>query len=74
MSSVQGINDGRLEGFRLKEKNNSMTRHLHLFKPSVRSVRAVPREHAGLVYPRRPEATVDQQALLRIGRGVFTMV
>ena len=69
---MQGNNDGRLEGFRLDE---TMTHHLHLFKPSVRSVRAVPREHAGLVYPRwpGPEAAVDQQAAPRVGRGVFAM-
>ena len=77
MSNVQGNNDGRLEGFRLKETNNSMTHHLHLFKPSVRSVHAhgTPRKHTGLVYPRwpGPEAAVDQQAASRVGRGVFTM-
>ena len=76
VSSVQGNNDGRLEGFRLEEKNNSMTHHLHLFKPSVRSVRAVrPRTRWSLAYPRRPgpEAAVDQQAAPRVGRGVFAM-
>ena len=53
-----------------------MTRHLHLFKPSVRSVRAVrPRTRWSLAYPRwpGPEAAVDQQAAPRVGRGVFAM-
>ena len=75
VSSVQGNNDGRLEGFRLDE---TMTHHLHLFKPSVRSVRAVPPPANtlwSLAYPRwpGPEAAVDQQAAPRVGRGVFAM-
>ena len=46
------------------------------FKPSVRSVRAVlHRTRWSLAYPRwsGPEASADQQAAPRVGRGVFAM-
>ena len=75
VSSVQGNNDGRLEGFRLEE---TMTHHLHLFQAlcAVCARGAPPRTRWSLVYPRcwpGPEAAVDQQAAPRVGRGVFAM-
>ena len=51
-----------------------MTHHLHTFKPSVRSVRAVPprTRWSSLPAAAYPDAAVDQAAP-RVGRGVFTM-
>jgi len=53
-----------------------MTHHLHTFKPSVRSVRAVPprTRWSSLPAAAYPDAAVVQQAAPRVGRGVFTVV